>query len=488
MPTRERLLSRRRCRMNARKLESDDGLVAIGSPQPELARKDHSLPDCPCTEVALARENRVLAVTEQKDAQEALHASALIARGQVEVLTTTLAALARESDPDQLLEHVLRTIVEQTQAHSVAVWNRNEDGVRFDMIAVIEDDQYQTNEEAIHPACRLSMLPVHHPARREVPRTGQHGMVDDIDKELAKMCAGLGDWHRMVEDIDPDPAFKILMNNLQEMGVRADLFVPILVAGNVAGMLAIRFQEKRALRREELDLIRALAHQAILAIQLIRLSQQSRQSAVMAERNRIARDIHDTLAQGLTGVILQLEAVEEAMSQRLMAKAGENLTSAGELARESLQDARRSVRALRPQTLEEKDLCEALKALIQKMTRGTSVQAKFIVHGKPRELPLEWDENLLRIGQEVLTNVLRHSKASKFIAQITFDDGETHLDLRDNGSGFDPAGRHDGFGLQGMRERVEGMGGRLSIQSARGEGTVISIDLPFAKDFLTVEP
>ena len=110
------------------------------------------------------------------------------------------------------------------------------------------------------------------------------------------------------------------------------------------------------------------------------------------------------------------------------------------------------------------------------------------MQGKPRELPLEWEENLLRIGQEVLTNVLRHAQASEFSAQLTFDDGEIRLDLRDNGSGFDPAGRHDGFGLQGMRERVEGMGGRLSIQSARGEGTAISIDLPLAKAFYTAEP
>ena len=273
-------------------------------------------------------------VTEQKEAQEALHASEHIARGQVEALTSTLTALARESDPDRLLEHVLRTIVEQTQAHSIAVWNRNEDGVRFDLIAVIEDDQYQTNEEAIHPARRLSMLPGHHPVWREMLRTGQHGMMDDIDKESVKMCVGSGDWRRLVEDIDPDPAFTILMNHLREMGVRADLFVPILVAGNVAGMLAIRFQEKRTFHREDFDLTGALAHQAMLALQLMRLSQQSRQAAVMAERNRMARDIHDTLAQGFTGVIMQLEAVEEAMSQGLTAKAGErSLARASWLAR-----------------------------------------------------------------------------------------------------------------------------------------------------------
>ena len=201
----------------------------------------------------------------------------------------------------------------------------------------------------------------------------------------------------------------------------------------------------------------------------------------MAERNRLARDIHDTLAQGFTGVILQLEAAEEAMSQRLAAKAGEHLTRAGELAREGLREARRSVWALRPQTLGEKDLCEALRELIQKLTAGTAVRAEFMVQGKPRDLPLEWEENLLRIGQEVLTNALRHAQASKFKARLAFDRDEIRLVLRDDGSGFDPAGRHDGFGLQGMRERVEGMGGRLTIQSARGEGTAVSIVLPVSK-------
>jgi len=194
----------------------------------------------------------------------------------------------------------------------------------------------------------------------------------------------------------------------------------------------------------------------------------------------MARDIHDTLAQGFTGVIVQLEAAEEARSQRLEVKVGEHLARAGQLARESLQEARRSVQALRPRTLEEKDLCEALRELIQKMTAGTPVQAEFTVNGEPRELPLEWDENLLRIGQEVLTNVLRHARASQFNARLAFKEREICLSLGDNGCGFDPTGRHDGFGLQGMNERVEGMGGCLSIQSGKGQGTAISIVLPLA--------
>ena len=200
----------------------------------------------------------------------------------------------------------------------------------------------------------------------------------------------------------------------------------------------------------------------------------------MAERNRMARDIHDTLAQGFTGVIVQLEAVEEAMSKDQAVKASGHLNQAGDLARESLREARRSVQALRPQALEEKQLSEALKDLIEKMTQGTTVRAKFNLQGKRRKLPPEWETNLLRIGQEVLTNVLRHARANEFKVLLVFDSGEIRLELRDNGCGFDPQRKHEGFGLQGMRERVEGMGGRLTIQSAAGQGTAISIVLPVA--------
>jgi signal transduction histidine kinase len=254
----------------------------------------------------------------------------------------------------------------------------------------------------------------------------------------------------------------------------------MLIAGQVEGVVGIRFTKKRSFRTEEMDLAQALAHQATLACQLRRLSRQSRQAAVVAERNRMARDIHDTLAQGFTGVIVQLEAVEEAMSQGLSAKAAEYVARAGDLARESLQEARRSVRALRPQTLEENDLCEALQRLINQMTAGTGVQAVFNVRGQQPELPPEWEDNLLRIGQEVLTYVLRHAQAGKFKAGITFDTAELRLNLSDNGKGFDPGGRHQGFGLQGIKERVKAMGGQLSIQSAKGEGTAVSIVLPMA--------
>jgi signal transduction histidine kinase len=168
-------------------------------------------------------------------------------------------------------------------------------------------------------------------------------------------------------------------------------------------------------------------------------------------------------------------------------EAEEHLNRAGDLARDSLREARRSVQALRPLALEEKELWEALEESIQKMTAGTAVRAEFILQGEPQELPPEWEENLLRIGQEVMTNVLRHAQASHFKTQITFTPGEVHLELCDNGLGFDPSSEYDGFGLLGIKERVEGMGGRLNLKSGLGAGTAILIVLPLRDNSRTCE-
>jgi signal transduction histidine kinase len=137
------------------------------------------------------------------------------------------------------------------------------------------------------------------------------------------------------------------------------------------------------------------------------------------------------------------------------------------------------VQALRPQALEEKDLRGALEDLLGKMTKGTQLRTKLTVAGISRIVPPLWGENLLRIGQEVLTNSLRHASASEFKARLSFNRDHLRLTLRDDGRGFDPVAKHDGFGLRGIRERVEAMSGQLTIRSGPREGTMISITLPY---------
>jgi signal transduction histidine kinase len=316
----------------------------------------------------------------------------------------------------------------------------------------------------------------------EALQTGTHTVIEDIDKEPSRII--LGDGRTAIwRQADLTRPFAELKRHLLSQSVRGLLISPMLLAGRLAGIIGIRFKGTRAFGREQIELTKALAHQAMLAMQMMRLSRQSREAAVLAERNRLARDIHDTLAQGLTGVIVQLEAAEDAQTQGLAADAAAHVERASELARDSLREARRSVNALRPRALEEANLCAALNALFQKMSAGTGLQADFHTEGQPRKLPAEIEENLLRVGQEVFTNVLRHARARHFTAWLMFDREALRLEFCDDGCGFDRAGKSDGFGLIGMEERVREMGGRLDIQSVIGAGTAISIVLSMPDDF-----
>jgi signal transduction histidine kinase len=422
----------------------------------------------------------VMDITERKRTAEALHASEHLARGQLDALTHTLDAIAQESDSDKLLEHVLRTIVEQAKAHSVSAWDRNEDGKWLDLIAVIEYGRFQTRKDATHPAARIPMLAQTHPVWSEVFRTGQYGVMENIDQESARMCVGSAAdmvWHRVLEDSDPDPTVRLLKNHLRGLGVRTILFVPMLIAGQVAGIVAVRFQENRVFRREEIELTQALVHQATLAVLLMRLSQESRQAAVMAERNRMARDIHDTLAQGFTGVIMQLEAATGATTQGDLAEATNRIERASELARSSLGEARRSVRALRPHSLRNGKLFVALDGLLKSMADGTTLNAEFHAEGDERSVPADFEEGLLRVTQEALTNAVKYANARNFRATLRVDASNIQLRLVDDGRGFDPHQEHEGFGLIGMKERVDRMGGEFIIRSKQGVGTEILVEL-----------
>jgi len=256
------------------------------------------------------------------------------------------------------------------------------------------------------------------------------------------------------------------------------LGVPILVGGQVRGFIGVRHADRAHYRPEEIELTQALAHQVMLALQLNELAEQGRRAAVFEERNRMARDIHDTLAQGFTGVIVQLEAAEDAISCGSRREADKHLHRAGELARQSLSEARRSVHALRPRALEEHNFWDALKGSIKSTTAGTALHATFEAQGKLPELPQPWQENLLHIGQEALTNALKYAHARNFKTRLTYKAKELRLELRDDGDGFKVKDRHDGVGLRGMRERVEQMGGELEITSSGGKGTKITVVLP----------
>ncbi len=411
-------------------------------------------------------------------------ASEHLASGQMESLTSTLDALSRESEPEKFLEHVLRAIGKRLGAHSIGVWEMNAGAGRVQLVGNCEGDRlHLATKEQRQASPQVPLVHREHPVWTDFFRTGRYCVFGEIEGGQCRVRTLDGadsPWHDWNVDVAADPIVPPMLQRLSAAGVSSTLSVPMFVAGKVTGFLSIRFQQRQMLVCREIELTRALAHQAMLAIQLMRLSRESRHAAVAAERNRMAREIHDTLAQGFTGVIVQLEAATDAASRGLAREAEEHIERARELARHGLGEARRSVRALRPRLLEDRDLCAALNELVLTTAADTNLRAGFAMHGVPRPLPLEWDDNLLRIAQEVLTNALRHARATQFTVEMMFADSEVRIELRDNGCGFDPAGHHDGFGLIGIRERVSGMGGDLRIESEIARGTAIAIVLPFA--------
>jgi signal transduction histidine kinase len=179
-------------------------------------------------------------------------------------------------------------------------------------------------------------------------------------------------------------------------------------------------------------------------------------------------------------VIVQLDAAVEALRDEEPEGAARHIRRARELARESLGEARCSVRALRPEILQKASFCEALRSTIEKVTIGTPLHSEFQVEGEVRELAPEVEDNLLHIGQEALTNALKHAGATEFHARLSFEAEAVRLVLNDNGGGFVVDNANGaGFGLIGMRERAKRISGTLTITSELGAGTTIIAASPY---------
>jgi signal transduction histidine kinase len=204
---------------------------------------------------------------------------------------------------------------------------------------------------------------------------------------------------------------------------------------------------------------------------------QAEALATTQERNRLAREIHDTLAQGFTGLALQLEAIDSALAGGQPDVAAQRLGQAKSLAREGLAEARRSVQALRPRALEQQSLPEALPNAVRDLTVGSALAVRVETPDDAPVLAPEIEADLLRIAQEAVTNVVKHADASNLAVRLGWDGEYMELRVRDDGHGLgaatSDAAELSGFGMTGMRERVERHGGTLRVSSLPGAGSEV---------------
>jgi two-component system NarL family sensor kinase len=245
-------------------------------------------------------------------------------------------------------------------------------------------------------------------------------------------------------------------------------------------VLNVASADWRELSEEDLRILYTVGDLLSIAIERARLFAKSSQLGALEERNRLAREIHDTLAQGFTAIALRLEMIDALLEGDAdIDRARKVVQQALDLSRHNIEEARRSVLDLRAAPLEGRNLCEALERLVEAWEHDGNPKVALEIIGGPRPLHPRLEIGLYRIVQEALTNISRHAKATDVIVRLFLTHDTARVTIEDNGIGFEPyktiKGRH---GLIGMNERARLLGGWLRIQSGPDEGTMVEATLP----------
>jgi signal transduction histidine kinase len=374
-----------------------------------------------------------------------------------EALRRCLDALASVPELDELLGQMMAAITRQLGAASSVLQLRDFEQNCLTVDLVFQDGRVMTPVEAKYPES-LQSIPL-----------------DERQLGLLKQPAAV---LHLLENIPPVPDTHRSL--LLGLGVKTLLIIPLNLATQLLGSLTFRFAEDRQFRPEEIEVARVLESQAALAIQVTRLAEAARQSAVLKERTRLAGEIHDALAQSFTAICMQLGVAQEELSS----KEGDPLCRiqrAVELASLGLAEARRFAHKLR--LSEESGLIVALQALVERTSLPGRLRCDFRSDNIPeKSLPPRVLHELLRIAQEAIHNAVRHANPTLIAVTLQWDAPNLLLQVKDNGSGLSAARleNSEGFGLRNMRERASEIDGRFEIQTAPGHGTSIIVTVPIS--------
>ena len=263
-------------------------------------------------------------------------------------------------------------------------------------------------------------------------------------------------------------------------GLRYHASIPLYAHGKELGVFNLASTDWRELSDDDLRLLYTVGDLLSIAIERARLYAHSTAVGAIEERNRLAREIHDTLAQGLSAIALQLETADALLETvNDPARIRTAVQQALHLTRTNLQEARRSVLDLRAAPLEGRTLAEALRLLAQETAAKQALLIDFQAVGGNQPLPLAIEAGLYRVVQEALTNIYTHSQATQVLIHLRCTPASVELTIQDNGCGFEPEQvTQNRYGLTGMNERLRLLGGNLQIESATGAGTKIIVAVP----------
>ena len=379
-----------------------------------------------------------------------------LAKIQTDVVKIAVDLLVREPDIDGFFKALLRTLAEEGESHKVSVWLINDDRQSCDLWMVHLDGKVVTADS---PEWQTTSFP-----RRMMA------------EHLFGYTPG---WHHTIEYRYDDQRLPgELRSFFNQAGMNTTLVAPLVLSGNNLGWLTLCAVETSECSGEwwRIALIEAMARQAALALHHSRLVEQNRieerRKAILEERNRLARDIHDTLAQGFGAILMQLQAAQREACV-LSPAAAVSIETAVELARTHMVQARRSVGALRPNVSGDEDLARTIKRIAELGRRTANVPIDVHLDDLPR-FGDGVEREVAGIVQEALTNALRHARARRItIRASTVNSLGLRLSVADDGKGIAREQSSSGFGMTSMQERADRIGASLTIVTAPRSGTEV---------------
>ena len=382
---------------------------------------------------------------------------------QTEVVKLALDLLVREPDIEGFFGALAKTMVEESESHTCAVWLIDESGERCDLWLAYVKDRLFTPPKGVEPEC------VAGDGKRPFPCAS-------MATHLYGYTPG---WTETVEYSGSDSRFPALIREFSaDQGWHTVVATPLMLGSRTLGWMTVcslRTSDQPENQWWRIMLIEAIARQAALALHHSRLVEtnrlEERRKAILEERNRLARDIHDNLAQGFAAILMQLQGAQREAGS-LPVTVAASLETAVDLARTHLSEARRSVGTLRPNVGNPEDVAAALKRLADLSQRTTPVPIDLVVEELPR-FGDGVEREIVAIAQEALTNAVRHSRARRItIRASTVQSVGLRLSVADDGRGIarEPS---SGFGMTSMQERADRIGASLTIVTAPRNGTEV---------------